>query len=130
MTYLKLLSMSDPIRCFPVYRVHWLKAKARRDRWKEEFQLISSEMDWTVLYYQYQASQWQRRADTERIHHGPVTESASTAADADHVNFSVEDWKSRGKICFAMKQKYIWDSMAEQAKSAFADSKRKAGLVE
>ncbi len=31
-----------------VYRVSWLRAKARFSRWSEELQLVESEMKWTV----------------------------------------------------------------------------------
>ncbi|KAG1901611.1 uncharacterized protein F5891DRAFT_979428 [Suillus fuscotomentosus] len=32
-----------------VYRVHWLKAKARWQRWEEELSLVQHEMGWTLL---------------------------------------------------------------------------------
>ena len=83
-------------------------------------------MDWTVMYYQYQASQWERRAE-EAIIPGDIP--APDSADADPLRLPVEDWKMRGKICYAMKQKCMWDLMVEEAKAAFADSKRRVGLI-
>ncbi|KAG2108609.1 uncharacterized protein F5147DRAFT_799314, partial [Suillus discolor] len=34
------------------YRVNWLKAKARWQRWEEELRLVQHEMGWTVCVYQ------------------------------------------------------------------------------
>ncbi|KAG1804027.1 hypothetical protein EV424DRAFT_1474522 [Suillus variegatus] len=33
------------------YRVHWLRAKALRDRWREEMILVKLEMDWTCKFF-------------------------------------------------------------------------------
>ncbi|KAI6010227.1 hypothetical protein EDC04DRAFT_2522884, partial [Pisolithus marmoratus] len=33
------------------YRINWLKARARRDRWKEEVSLVRHEMLWTGLWF-------------------------------------------------------------------------------
>lgn len=50
--------------CFPflVYRVNWLKAKARYDRWSEELKLVQHEMHWTVRWFQNQELMWRRRS--------------------------------------------------------------------
>ncbi|KAG1828050.1 hypothetical protein DFJ58DRAFT_672439, partial [Suillus subalutaceus] len=40
------------------YRVHWLRAKALRDRWKEEMMLVQLEMDWTCNFFLWKATQW------------------------------------------------------------------------
>ncbi|EAU83280.2 hypothetical protein CC1G_13152 [Coprinopsis cinerea okayama7 len=34
-----------------LYRVNWLRAKARLDRWKEEHVLLRSEMDWVINFF-------------------------------------------------------------------------------
>ncbi|KIM71052.1 hypothetical protein PILCRDRAFT_33210, partial [Piloderma croceum F 1598] len=39
------------------YRVHWLKAKAWRDRWAEEVTLLVNEMDWTLGFFEHRASE-------------------------------------------------------------------------
>lgn len=44
-----------------VNRVHWLQARAQRDRWREEFTLIGYEMQWTIRYYMHQSEVWQKR---------------------------------------------------------------------
>ncbi|KAI6140502.1 hypothetical protein BKA82DRAFT_4450509 [Pisolithus tinctorius] len=35
------------------YRTHWLRAKAVRDRWSEEEQLLMAEFQWTINYFNY-----------------------------------------------------------------------------
>lgn len=46
-----------------VNRVHWLRARAQRERWKEELMLVKKEMDWTVRYYIHHARVWRERKD-------------------------------------------------------------------
>ncbi|KAG1826698.1 hypothetical protein EV424DRAFT_1319447, partial [Suillus variegatus] len=41
------------------YRVNWLKAKARWNRWEEELSLVQHEMGWTVSWFKYQEEKWQ-----------------------------------------------------------------------
>ncbi|KAI6011619.1 hypothetical protein EDC04DRAFT_2509080, partial [Pisolithus marmoratus] len=44
------------------YRINWLKAGARRDRWKEEVSLVRHEMLWTGLWSEYHKKMWEQRA--------------------------------------------------------------------
>ncbi|KAK7678352.1 hypothetical protein QCA50_018701 [Cerrena zonata] len=46
----------DPVWIQELYRVNWLRAKCRKDRWDEELELIKSELHWTKLYYQHKSS--------------------------------------------------------------------------
>ena len=48
-----------------VYRVNWLTAKARVDRWQEEQILVKHEMQWTILWFQNQANIWMERSERE-----------------------------------------------------------------
>ncbi|KAI6143498.1 hypothetical protein EDD17DRAFT_1497422 [Pisolithus thermaeus] len=34
-----------------VYRIHWLRAKAGKDRWEEEESLLTSEFQWVINYF-------------------------------------------------------------------------------
>ncbi|KAI5985404.1 hypothetical protein EDC04DRAFT_2615392 [Pisolithus marmoratus] len=43
------------------YRINWLKARARRDRWKE-VSLVRHEMLWTGLWFEYHKNMWEKRA--------------------------------------------------------------------
>lgn len=56
-----------------VYRVHWLRAKAMRDRWSEEVELLSAEFQWTIEFFHQRAADWEHRRtvsmNTHRIGH-------------------------------------------------------------
>lgn len=49
-------------RAHSVNRVHWIRARAQKHRWQEEYTLCGYEMQWTVRYYQYYAKLWEDRA--------------------------------------------------------------------
>ena len=36
-----------------VYRVNWLKAKSRAERWQEEHELLTSEMEWVLRFFDF-----------------------------------------------------------------------------
>ncbi|KAI6018871.1 hypothetical protein EDC04DRAFT_2607677 [Pisolithus marmoratus] len=44
------------------YQINWLKARARRDRWKEEVLLVRHEMLWTSLWFKHHKNIWEKRA--------------------------------------------------------------------
>jgi hypothetical protein len=46
---------------FPVYQVHWLRAKAHYDRWNEELLILQHEIKWTVLWFKHQMEKWEGR---------------------------------------------------------------------
>ena len=46
-----------------VYRVNFLRAKARHDRWDEELQLVRREMHWSIRYFVHQRQVWAGRAE-------------------------------------------------------------------
>ena len=45
-----------------VYRVNWLRSKARHDRWEEEVGILRSEMNWTMRFFDGQKRAWEERA--------------------------------------------------------------------
>jgi hypothetical protein len=45
-----------------VYRIHWLQAKARHDRWQEELSLTEHEMVWISRFFRFKANEWKDRA--------------------------------------------------------------------
>ena len=53
-----------------VKRVHWLRARALKDRWHEEHILVTYEMQWTVHYFLYKDEMWQRATNTLTISPG------------------------------------------------------------
>ncbi|KAI6032485.1 hypothetical protein EDC04DRAFT_2571902 [Pisolithus marmoratus] len=44
-----------------VYRIHWLHAKAGKDCWEEEEELLMSEFQWVTHYFKYHACCWNER---------------------------------------------------------------------
>lgn len=83
-------------RMISVYRVNWLKAKARYDRWNEELKLVQHEMAWTVLWFQMQEERWKVRAaqSVKKGHQAYAEKQASVWAQ-----FSAEGRKSfEGKM--------------------------------
>lgn len=80
---------------FTVYRVHWLRARARNERWKEEMDLTSHEMVWTVNFFDHKAGLW------------------------DHWSQESLVQEKLGHYSYAMRQIGIWKSMSEYAINAF-----------
>ena len=76
----------------PVYRVNWLHAKARKERWQEEMELVVSEMSWTVNCFKYHEGGWEKRA---------------------------KEAKGLGETAYAWKQKSMWEKWVKSAKDAF-----------
>jgi hypothetical protein len=76
-----------------------LRAKALRDRWAEEYNLVVAEMDWTENFFLYKAEQWLARM---------------AVADQQH------KW---GHKAYAAKQANMYRSMALKALEAFQKAK-------
>jgi hypothetical protein len=100
-------------RHMAVYRVHWLKAKSRRDRWREEKILLQSEMQWTELFFRHQASRWRTLA------------AAISSRDTNeaHNPSQIEFQHSKGHICYALKLESMWNRLAQQAAVQFATAR-------
>jgi hypothetical protein len=80
-----------------VYRVNWLRAKARFKRWEEEHNLVKHEMVWTVRYFKYCQREWEgrrKRVDNDR-------EGAT------------------GLMAYAAKQAALWGRFAEVGMTRF-----------
>jgi hypothetical protein len=122
------VGLIDP---FIVYRVHWLKAKARRDRWAEEATLLVHEMDWIVAFFEHRASEWRRRVpertssspstadgeDCDMVDHDQSHDEGITAdSGGDSVNDPLSDQLSRGRRSYAMRQEQMWLKFAERAR--------------
>lgn len=52
--------------CLLVYRVSWLRARARFLRWSEESRLVPMEMKWTVKWFSWQMEKWENRLQSIR----------------------------------------------------------------
>ncbi|KAF9552135.1 hypothetical protein CPC08DRAFT_647290, partial [Agrocybe pediades] len=44
-----------------VYRIHWLRARAEKNCWQEEQELICHEMKWTTRFFMHMAKLWAKR---------------------------------------------------------------------
>ena len=76
-------------------RVNWLRAKARRDCWAEELQLVKNEMEWTVRGLKTKAAEWEK------------------------LKRCCEN--ERGLRQYAAKQQGIWLDMAKKAENTFQE---------
>lgn len=77
-----------------VRRVHWLRARASAERWREECLLIRHEMRWTVTYFEYKSRQW--------------SDALMSFAEM-----------SRGPAAYADRKATMWMDMAVFAKKLF-----------
>jgi hypothetical protein len=75
-----------------VYRVNWLRAKARKERWEEEMELVVSEMGWTTNCFKRYEGIWKQRA---------------------------EEATRPGHIAYAWKQSSTWGKWARTAEETF-----------
>lgn len=82
-----------------VYRVNWLRAKSRRDRWAEEEALLVAELQWTRRFHGHRKELWQRRAD------GTAIDNSGTPS---HPEFQ----------CYALKQAKTWSLLESHATNA------------
>ncbi|KAA1479889.1 hypothetical protein DENSPDRAFT_789644, partial [Dentipellis sp. KUC8613] len=77
------------------YRVQWLRCKARRDRWQEEYIRVLTEMQAFVLYCQHHARQWKARQ-----------ERSDQLGELGHASYAA------GRVA-------MWTDMGEEAKTFF-----------
>lgn len=78
-----------------VNRVHWIRARAQKNRWDEELTLTAYEMQWTVRYFQHRAGKWQ--------------EWGTQAEDAN----------KPGPAAYAARKIAMWTNMAQHADIQF-----------
>lgn len=84
----------------PVYRVHWLRSKAKFDRAREQQILVPYEMRWTTAYFRKQAQVWAER------------KSSLDGSDLGNV----------GLICYADRQIEMWTSFKTFAATRFSSA--------
>ena len=85
-----------------VYRINWLRARAKKMRWEEEVALIRKEMDWTVAFFLNSAETWKRLATSS----------------------------SGGPRCYADKKSDMFRGLALHAETAFRTCLAKVTYLE
>ncbi|KAG2005829.1 hypothetical protein CC2G_002197 [Coprinopsis cinerea AmutBmut pab1-1] len=83
-----------------LYRVNWLRAKSRADRWKEEHTLLTCEMEWVPNYFAFKEDECKAWATLTR--------------------------DLPGHRAYASRQANMWRLMGVHAEKAFAEVKAKA----
>jgi hypothetical protein len=89
------LSINSGIDCYSVYRVNWLRAKARHDRWNEELLIVQHEMKWTILWFKHQIKEWKDRLKRSEKENKP------------------------GHIAYAEKQVAMWKMFVREGERGF-----------
>ena len=64
-----------------VYRVNWLRARARAQRWSEEKEIVKKEMEWVIRTFRYMESIWETRG--KNIESGKLDHKAYAAKETD-----------------------------------------------
>jgi hypothetical protein len=80
-----------------VYRVHWLRAKALRDRWAEEKELLEAEFQWTINYFGARSDVWEYRSIRSR------------------------NKGQQGQACYAARQQAIYSRLRDQCQAVWED---------
>lgn len=76
-----------------VRRIHWLRSRAQTSRWKEEQQILTYEMQWTVRYFKHCSEKWELLHVAENI--------------------------TPGSRAYAHRQYVVWQDMAVKADKVF-----------
>jgi hypothetical protein len=83
-----------------VYRVHWLASKETSQRWQEEFDITTREMEWTSRFFIGKAGQW--AANRDRL----LTDGHKPTS---------------GVICYAERQRSMWNDFAAHAQQRYQE---------
>ncbi|KIN98449.1 hypothetical protein M404DRAFT_157600 [Pisolithus tinctorius Marx 270] len=87
------LNMEDGGLMEEFYRINWLKASTRRNRWMEDMSLVKHEMMfWTILWFKNQRNTWEARALNS---------------------------EEPGQMAYAKKQVGLWSEFVQKAKLMF-----------
>jgi len=96
------LEISNFANSCVVYRVHWLKGRAQKQRWEEELQITKNEMEWVTRFFFFKGREWNRWLES------------CQSPSASH-------------IAYAKRQMDMWDELGRQAYAEFL--KAYQGLV-
>lgn len=102
---ISIYTNSIALIALPVYRVNWLRAKAAKDRWTEELELVEAEFQWTVNFFQTKAGSWEALR-----------------------NSSEEEGRAGG-VCYAARQTAMYARLRDQCKTAWEEVSKSSPTV-
>ncbi|KIK13391.1 hypothetical protein PISMIDRAFT_118988, partial [Pisolithus microcarpus 441] len=73
------------------YHIHWLCTKVAKDCWEEENELVTSEFQWVMNFFQYRAKRW------------------------NEIYMANKSAGNHGATCYAARQQAMYDRLTEQA---------------
>lgn len=73
-----------------VQRVHWIRARAQKNRWEEEFLLVQYEMEWTTRSFLHKAQEWQDRFGEPNVDPGPKAYAARQSSQWRRMAFDAD----------------------------------------
>ena len=59
----KIIKLVNQYSQNTVYRVNWLRARARANRWSEEKEIVAKEMECVIGTFKYMEGVWETRAE-------------------------------------------------------------------
>lgn len=77
-----------------VYRVHWLKGRAQRNRWAEELRITQNEMEWVTRFFFFKRREWKKWLHSCQS-------------------------PSSGHVAYAERQMDMWEDLGDQAYAEF-----------
>ncbi len=72
--------MTEIQKLYLVQRVHWVRARAQKNRWHEELILLKYEMEWTTRFFLHRGLKWQTCLKDTSLEPGPKAYVARQAA--------------------------------------------------
>ncbi|KIK72211.1 hypothetical protein PAXRUDRAFT_181145 [Paxillus rubicundulus Ve08.2h10] len=84
-------------RSYIFYHVNWLCTKAVQDQWKEEVELIKSEVQWTINFFDSKSRQWEKLGAQSR------------------------EWGAMGHAVYAACQAAIYANLQDQCPTKIVD---------
>ncbi|KAH9481966.1 hypothetical protein JR316_0006496 [Psilocybe cubensis] len=97
------LEETDPETLTEFKRVHWLRARAQYNWWKEEATILHYEMTWTVRYFMHKAEWW---------HHSAIAVFSGADVACDAIQ--------QGRATYANRQGDLWEHLARCADQMFS----------
>jgi hypothetical protein len=100
-------------------KLEWCKARARRDRWKEEVSLLLEEMRRLDSYGQWEANVWDGRKGARAVESQELQEGL-TAFASEQRDRRLNRIKSRGKQWVPILE-HVHDMVAGKSRSALLE---------